>query len=209
MTKDPYRKFAAYYDRLVGPLTHGLRHIGMKMYPPEQGMKVLEVGCGTGTNLTLYHRAGCLVYGIDRSPSMLEVARIKLGDGADLQLGDAANLPYRKDSFDLVLAMFTLHEMPREIRSTVIGEVIRVTKKVGRILIIDFHPNPSRFPKDWFYKAFILLIERGVGREHYLNHRDFLSQNGIPGLVANQRLGVDDHKIILAGNIAFFLLKPK
>lgn len=177
------------------------------MYPPEHGMKVLEVGCGTGTNLTLYHRAGCLVYGIDRSPSMLEVARIKLGDVADLQLGDAANLPYRKDSFDLVLAMFTLHEMPREIRSTVMSEVIRVTKKVGRILIIDFHPNPSRFPKGRFYKAFILLIERGVGREHYLNHRDFLSQKGIPGLVGNEKLMVDNQKIIGAGNIALFLMK--
>ncbi len=207
MAKDPYRTSAAHYDRFVGPLTHALRHIGMKMDPPKPGMKVLEVGCGTGSNLMLYRQAGCSVYGIDLSPSMLEVARIKLGDDADLQLGDAANLPYRKDSFDLVLAMFTLHEMPREIRSTVMSEMIRVTKKVGRILIIDFHPNLSRFPMGWFYKAFVLLIERVAGREHYSNHRDFLSQKGIPGLIGNQKLMVEDKKIIGAGNIALFLMK--
>jgi demethylmenaquinone methyltransferase/2-methoxy-6-polyprenyl-1,4-benzoquinol methylase len=207
MAKDPYRKFAAHYDRFVGPFTNALRHIGMKMHPPRPATKVLEVGCGTGTNLMLYHQAGCSVYGIDLSPSMLEVARTKLGEGTDLQLGNASNMPYQDNFFDLVIAMFILHEMPREMRPQVMKEMIRVTKQEGRILIIDFHPNPIRLPRDWIYKAFILLIERVAGREHFSNYRDFLSRGGLPGLIEARQLIVNRQKIVSAGNIAFFLLR--
>jgi ubiquinone/menaquinone biosynthesis C-methylase UbiE len=205
MAKDPYRKSAAHYDRFIGPVTNALRHNGMKMYPPKPGMKVLEVGCGTGSNLMLYRQAGCSVYGIDLSPSMLEIARTKLGEGAVLQLGDASNMPYQDNFFDLVIAMFILHEMPSEIRPPVMREMVRVTKREGRVLIIDFHPDPIPFPKGWLYKAAILFIERVAGREHFSNYRDFLSRKGLPGLIENQKLIVDRQKIVSAGNIAFFL----
>jgi ubiquinone/menaquinone biosynthesis C-methylase UbiE len=208
MVKDPYRKFAAHYDRFVGPATDALRHIGMRMYPPKPGMKVLEVGCGTGTNLMLYRQAGCSVYGIDLSPSMLEVAYAKLG-AADLQLGNASAMPYHDNFFDLVIAMFLLHDMPSEIRLAVMKEMIRVTKQEGRVLIIDFHPGPICFPKGWLYKAVILFIERVAGREHFSNYRDFLSQKGLPRLIETQKLIVDRQKIVSAGSIAFFLVKPK
>jgi len=178
------------------------------MVPPKPGMKVLEVGCGTGTNLMLYRQAGCSVYGIDLSPSMLEIAHTKLGQSVDLQLGNASNMPYQDNIFDLVIAMFILHEMPSEIRPQVLKEMIRVTKQEGRVLIIDFHPGPIRFPKGWLYKAVILLIERIAGREHFSNYRDLLSQKGLPGVIKAQQLIVDRQKIVSAGNIAFFLVKP-
>jgi len=206
MVNDPYRKLAVHYDRFVGPFTHALRHIGMEMVPVKPGMKVLEVGCGTGTNLVSYRQAGCPVYGIDRSPSMVEIARAKLGEGVDIQLGDASSIPYQGDFFDLVIAMFSFHEMPAEVRPLVMGEMIRVTKQGGRILVTDFHPGPIRFPMGWIYKAIILFIERAAGREHFSNYRDFLSQKGLPGLVETQKLIVDRRKIVSGGNIALFLL---
>jgi ubiquinone/menaquinone biosynthesis C-methylase UbiE len=208
LVKDPYRKFAAHYDRFIGPLTNALRHIGMKMYPVIPGMKVLEVGCGTGTNLMLYRQAGCCVYGIDRSPSMLEIARTKLGEEAEVQLGDASNMPYQDDLFDLVMAMFALHEMPGKIRPLVMKEMIRVTKQEGRILIMDYHPGPIRFPEGWIYRAIMIFFEKAAGHDHFSNYRDFLSRKGLPGLIENQKLVLDREKIIIAGNIAFFLIKP-
>ena len=65
MGVDAYRKSAKNYDKFVEPLNAALRQIAMKLYPPMEGLKVLEVGCGTGTNLELYHNAGCHVHGID------------------------------------------------------------------------------------------------------------------------------------------------
>jgi ubiquinone/menaquinone biosynthesis C-methylase UbiE len=110
--------------------------------------------------------------------------------------------------FDLVIAMFLLHDMSSEIRPAVMREIIRVTKPEGRVLIIDFHPGPIPFPKGWIYKAVILFIERVAGREHFSNFRDFLLRKGLPGLIQSQNLVVDRQKIVSAGNIAFFLIKP-
>lgn len=206
MGTDPYEKSAKAYDRYVEPSISVLRKIGMKMYPPKEGMFVLDVGCGTGTNLMLYHEAGCKTSGIDLSPSMVEVAKKKLGDKAEIRLGDASKMEFPDATFDLVIGFLTLHEMPSQIRTNVIGEMSRVMKPDGRILLIDFHPGPLRFPKGWWYKAVILFFEIMAGRGHYRNYRDFLSRKGLPALLSTHNLRTVDKKIVSGGNVALFLL---
>ena len=206
MGKDPYKKIAKTYDRYVEPSVAVIRQIGITMYNPKDGMHVLDVGCGTGTNLLLYHEAGCNVFGIDLSPAMVGVAQKKLGDRAEIRIGDASKMPYSDDSFDLVTGVFTLHEMPNQIRPAVIDEMTRVVKHGGRILLIDYHLGSIRFPKGWMYKAIILLFEIMAGREHFRNYRDFLSRNCLPNLISTKKLKVLNEKIISGGNIALFLL---
>ena len=206
MAKDPYKKSAKTYDRYVEPSIAVIRQIGMKMYPPQEGMHVLDVGCGTGTNLMLYHEAGCKVFGIDLSPAMVEVAQKKLGDRAEIRHGDASKMAYPDGLFDLVIGFLTLHEMPSQIRPAVISEMARVMKPDGRILLIDHHAGPFRFPKGWIYRAIILFFEIMAGREHFRNHRDFLSSKGLLNLISTQNLRVVSKKIVSGGNIALFLL---
>ena len=208
MSNDPYNKIAKKYDRYVEPSIGVLRQIGMKMYAPKEGIHVLDVGCGTGTNLMLYHEAGCKVFGIDLSPAMVEVAQKKLGNRANIRVGDASKMPYADDSFDLVTGLFTLHEMPSGIRPAVISEIARVVRPDGRILLIDYHLGPIRFPKGWMYKAIILFFEIMAGREHFRNYRDFLSRSCLPNLIPTKNLVVLKKKIVTGGNIALFLLTP-
>ena len=198
---DPYGRTARFYDALVEPPNAVLRKIGLKICPPREGMKVLEVGCGTGTNLSLYENAGCDVFGIDLSPAMLEVARRKLGERADLRLADAAEMPYADDSFDLVTAFLTLHEMPTAIRTAAMAEMVRVVNREGRLLLIDYRSGPIRFPKGWFFKAFIVSMEVAAGREHFHNYRDFLAREGLPGLISAYGLSVETEKVVSAGNM--------
>lgn len=209
MAKDPYKKSAKTYDRYVEPSIAVIRQIGMKMYPPQEGMHVLDVGCGTGTNLMLYHEAGCKVFGIDLSPAMVEVAQKKLGDRAEIRQGDASKMAYPDGLFDLVIGFLTLHEMPSQIRPAVISEMARVMKPYGRILLIDHHPGPFRFPKGWIYRAIILFFEIMAGHEHFKNHRDFLSRKGLPNLISTQNLRVVSKKIVSRGNIALFLVNSE
>lgn len=207
MKVDPYKKIAKFYDTFIGPLTSGLRALGMKMFPPREGMAVLDIGCGTGAYLEHYQRAGCNVSGIDRSPSMLQVARNRLGESANLYRGDASNMPYQDKEFDLIVMSTVLHEMPRAVRSAVINEAKRTIKEEGRILLIDFHPGPIRPLKGWLYKSLITFIEFAAGGEHFKNYRDFIANKGLPALISTPGLLIDQEKIVGGGNIALFLLR--
>jgi demethylmenaquinone methyltransferase/2-methoxy-6-polyprenyl-1,4-benzoquinol methylase len=205
--KDPYKRTARFYDSLVEPPNAVLRKIGLEICPPRAGMKVLEVGCGTGTNLSLYDEAGCDVFGIDLSPAMLEVARHKLGEHADLRLADAAQMPYADDSFDLVVAFLTLHEMPTATRNAVMNEMVRVVNRGGRLLLIDFRSGPIRFPKGWLFKGLIVSMEVAAGREHFHNYRDFLAREGLEGLISAHGLSVETQKVVSAGNMHAYVAR--
>jgi ubiquinone/menaquinone biosynthesis C-methylase UbiE len=209
MKRDPYRSSAKKYDLFIEPLTRELRYIGKKFYPPEKGMHVLDVGCGTGNTLKIYLNEGCNVYGIDSSLAMLNEAKKKLSDQAELRLGIASKMEYSSESFDLVISMLSLHEMPKEIRPKVVAEMLRVSKEDGRVLLIDYHPDDIRFPRGWMYKALIYFFEIAAGREHFKNFRSFIRNKGIPGLIISHKLTLDKMKIAGGGNFGFYLLKRK
>jgi ubiquinone/menaquinone biosynthesis C-methylase UbiE len=206
MKVDPYKKSANKYDSFVEPFNRALRQIGLRLHPPTAGMKVLDVGCGTGTTLQLYQKAGCIVSGIDSSPAMLKIAQEKLNNRAELFLGDASEMQYSDDTFDLAIGMLTLHEMPENVRTKVLMEMVRVVKKDGSILIIDFHPGSIRFPKGWFYKAIIYFFEIAAGVEHFKNFRKFIACNGIPGLIESQSLKLEKIKIVGGGSLGIYVV---
>jgi ubiquinone/menaquinone biosynthesis C-methylase UbiE len=207
MMKDAYQKYAARYDIFVEPFNIALRRIGLKMFPPKEGMLVLDVGCGTGSSLRLYYDAGCRAFGIDISPSMLAAAFNKLGRRADLRIGDASQMPYADGIFDLVVAMLILHEMPGEIRPLVMRETVRILKREGRILLIDYHTGRLGFPVGWFYRTVILFFEIAAGRKHFTNYRDFMAKNGLCKLIESQSLAIERKKIVTGGNIGLYLLR--
>lgn len=69
--------------------------------------RVLEVGCGAGTDLVRFARGGAIVTGVDISSSAVELARqnfAQQGLQADLRVADGEQLPFPGDSFDLVYA---------------------------------------------------------------------------------------------------------
>ncbi len=206
MNKDPYRNISKFYDSLFQTMNAGLFSLGMKMHPPFDGMSVLDVGCGTGMQLDRYQQAGCQVFGIDPSPSMLKIAADKLGDSAQLQPWDAADMPYESETFDLVTTTLVLHEMSPHIRDKVLQEMKRVLKKNGRLLLIDFHTGPYKPIGGWFNKLFITLTEIGAGREHFQNYRDFMARQGLPGLTSSHNLEIDQQRIVSGGNMAIFLV---
>lgn len=207
MQNDPYKITASSYDFLMEPFNNALRKLMIKMYPPREGMNVLEVGCGTGTNLKMYRKAGCKIYGTDLSPSMLSVARNKLGDQASLHLGDAAHMPYGDNFFDIVIAMLTLHEMPHYVRANVMSQMCRVLKDDGRLIVTDFHYGPVNFPMGWLNRALIFIFEFFAGISHFRNYKNFISNACLEPLIVKNNLCVESMKVVSGGNISLCLLK--
>jgi ubiquinone/menaquinone biosynthesis C-methylase UbiE len=207
--KDPYRNIARMYDRLFENMNKGLRLAGVRMFRPSKGMNILDVGCGTGTHLELYQRYQCNLYGIDLSPSMLEVARARLGDSALLELGDATRMPYKDRKFDLIISMLSLHEMAQQTRSGVLSEMKRVLIDDGRILLIDFHPGPYQPFQGWISKVIIFFSELAAGGEHFKNYRQFIATKGLSTLVTQNKLEVEKQNILAGGTFAIFLVTHK
>ena len=205
--KDPYRFTARWYDKIFEPINKGLRLIGLRMFFPKEGMSILDVGCGTGSYLEFYKRYKCNLFGIDTSPSMLEVAQQRLGEEADLYLGSATDMPYPDHSFDLVVSMLVLHEMDHPIRLTVLDEIKRVLKHTGSLLLIDFNPGPLQSFEGWRTKAIIILSEIAAGREHFRNYRHFMSINGIHNLIETAELKVVKQKTVGGGQLTLILIQ--
>ena len=205
--KDAYRNVAGMYDRLFENMNKGLRMAGLRMFRPSKGMNILDVGCGTGTHLEIYQRYGCNLYGIDLSPSMLEVAQARLGETAQVELGDATNMPYEDNKFDLIISMLSLHEMIQKTRSGVITEMKRVLNVDGRILLVDFHPGPYQPLQGWISKVIIFFSELAAGKEHFRNYRQFIAAKGLSTLMADNSLEIEKQRILAGGTFEIILVK--
>jgi ubiquinone/menaquinone biosynthesis C-methylase UbiE len=102
--------------------------------------KVLEVGCGVGTDLLQFARAGASVHAVDLSPQSLGLAQRRLelyGYAGDIREADAEVLPFEDNTFDLVYSWGVIHHTPAPPRA--VREIHRVLKPHGHICIMVYH----------------------------------------------------------------------
>jgi phosphatidylethanolamine/phosphatidyl-N-methylethanolamine N-methyltransferase len=139
-----YDKLAKVYDLIFGPTLHPGRLQAIERMKIQPGERVLEVGVGTGINLSLYPREAS-VTGIDFSSSMLEKARERAArkDAAPVRLlqMDAADLKFADDSFDIVYAPYLISVVPDPV--TVAQEMRRVCRPGGRIIFLNHFLSPN------------------------------------------------------------------
>ncbi|NSW54069.1 MAG: methyltransferase domain-containing protein [Anaerolineae bacterium] len=134
--------------------------IRRKLQPPVQvlersglskGMKVLEIGCGSGIFIpTAARMVGELghVHALDVQPKMLELLRLKLEQPENANLRnitihqqDALALPFENGSLDLVYLCAALFEIPD--LPAALAEIHRVLKPHGILAVTEFLPDPD------------------------------------------------------------------
>ena len=129
--------------------------------PSLHGLKVLDVGCGTGALLGAV-RGATELHGIDIAPGMLQVAKRRLGAGAHLALASAERLPYRDASFDCVISTSSLHfwSNPR----ACIREFWRVLRPRGSLVVTDWCDDYIACRLcDWYLRVFDPAHVRAYG----------------------------------------------
>jgi SAM-dependent methyltransferase len=103
------------------------------------GRRILDVGCGSGPLFAALRDRGAIMSGFDSSAGMLELARRRLGDDADLQLADLGGpLPFPDGAFDDIVASLVLHYL--EDWTAPLAELRRVLKPGGRLIASVNHP---------------------------------------------------------------------
>lgn len=152
-----------FFDRLVreagdfNPFTdRGWRTLAERFAAvvPGHGLRVLDVGCGTGRSQRIYLDRSSFYLGLDLAIEAVALARRHFG-GSWLH-ADACHLPFRDGSFDLVAFSSVLHHLPD--RRLALTEAARALRVGGRVFAFDpnlRHPAMLLFrhPKSPFYRS--------------------------------------------------------
>ena len=105
-----------------------------------KGKKVLEIGVGLGADHQRFAEAGADLYGIDLTERAVEHTHRRLalfGLSSQLAVGDAENLDFTDESFDIVYSWGVLHHTPDTPKA--IDQVYRVLKRGGIAKIMIYH----------------------------------------------------------------------
>lgn len=174
-------------------------------FADSKGLKVLEIGCGLGTDGAQFAAAGADYTGVDLTEAAVELARKRFEVSrlkGTFRVADAENLEFADESFDLVYSHGVLHHTPETAQA--VNEIWRVLRPRGRAVVMLYHRDSYNYRVNIsvFRRAGARLLksESGIrlvrrltgepldslheharllreGEENYLKPDEFLSQN--------------------------------
>jgi len=103
--------------------------------------RVLDVACGPGYIAEAFARAAREVIGVDLTAAMLEIGAERTKErgvsNVSFRIGDVQNLPFEKETFEVVVSRLALHHMQNP--AQVVREMARVCRLGGTVLIEDIY----------------------------------------------------------------------
>ena len=138
-----YSQYAPWMPRVMG-------------FDKFRGARLLEIGCGMGTDLLQFARGGARCTGIDLTPRSVAIARHRFalyGESGAFMIADGERLPFASESFDVVYSNGVLHHTPDT--AGAIREVHRVLRPDGTAKVMLYHRNSLNY---WVE----IVLRRGV-----------------------------------------------
>jgi ubiquinone/menaquinone biosynthesis C-methylase UbiE len=146
----------AFFDSLTKHRYWAEAHIPeMVNFPQWCGRRVLEVGCGLGTDAEQFARNGAVYTGIDLTDTSIDMCRNRFtvqGLSGTFKVADAERLPFPNDSFDLVYSHGVIHHTPNT--EAAVAEIHRVLRPGGTAIVMLYHSN------SWNYWGNINVLRR-------------------------------------------------
>jgi len=147
-----YAEYAPWMPRVMG-------------FDQFRGARLLEIGCGMGTDLLQFARGGARCVGIDLTPRSVEITRHHFSlygaDGA-FMIADGEQLPFASETFDVVYSNGVLHHTPDT--TGAIREVHRVLRPGGIAKIMLYHRHSLNY---WVE----IVLRRGLLGGEFLRGR--------------------------------------
>jgi SAM-dependent methyltransferase len=132
------RDWAEVQEAMVRPVYEAV----LKALEPAPGLRLLDMGCGSGMFASLASAAGLKVAGIDAAMPLLEIARERVPAG-NFCKGDLETLPHANSSFDLVTGFNAFQFVASLARALV--EAARVVRPGGAVVVVAWG-EPQNMP---------------------------------------------------------------
>lgn len=166
-----FNNISARYDFLNHFLSLGIDHLwrrkAVRTIADLKPKKILDLATGTGDfAIALLKLHPEKIIGMDISSGMLEVGKTKMihkkvDHIIEMRLGDSENMPFEEGYFDAITVGFGVRNY--ENLNKGLGEMLRVTRKGGKIVILEFS-KPKRFPIKQLFSFYSRFIIPFVGK---------------------------------------------
>jgi ubiquinone/menaquinone biosynthesis C-methylase UbiE len=150
-TLDWYREVEQYRYGTYAPWMFEMMEFGQ-----HKGEKVLDIGGGLGTDLSMFARHGAIVTDVDLSAGHLEHAKENFrlrGLTGEFVHHDAEHLPFADNTFDVVYSNGVIHHTPNTLQ--VVKEIRRVLKPGGKTIVMMYAEHSLHY---WYR----LVWEQGI-----------------------------------------------
>ncbi|MER5174245.1 MAG: class I SAM-dependent methyltransferase [Candidatus Nitrosocosmicus sp.] len=141
-----FTKQAIPFAQLSQHSNHYGLELVLKLGEPKQSDTVLDIACGSGIVSCEFAKMVSHVTGIDLTPAMIEQAKVlqheKHLDNITWKIGDVSDLPFKDNSFSIVITRYSFHHMiePKK----VLEEMNRVCTSGGKVIVIDVTPDEDK-----------------------------------------------------------------
>lgn len=138
----------------------------------EKGMKILEIGAGTGAYSLSYAKQGYEIHALEYVKENLDFLKSKLESDMDIHpvLGDGRDLSmYEDDTFDFTLCLGPLYHLDVDGRKRCIDECTRVTKKGGLIYMAYISNNFTFVKCVKKFDKYLLNADKEIGEGFEIN----------------------------------------
>jgi SAM-dependent methyltransferase len=150
--KQRYQNYAPWMPRVMG-------------FDQFAGKRLLEVGCGMGTDLLQFARGGAICTGADLTPRSIEISRGRFevyGFPGTFLITDGERLPFPDESFDVVYSNGVLHHTPDT--AGAVREIYRVLRPGGIAKVMLYYRHSLNYWGE-------MILHRGVLRGELLRGR--------------------------------------
>ena len=168
---DMFDNISRRYDLLNHTLSLGIdilwRKKAIRLLKPFAPQTVLDIATGTGDfAVEAVKLKPKKIIGVDISEGMLEVGREKMAqkslvDLIELIYGDAENLSFEDNKFDVITVAFGVRNFENLKKG--LSEMFRVTSEGGHVMIIEFS-KPGKFPVKQLYNFYFNTILPKIGK---------------------------------------------
>jgi len=180
--------FASLYDFFFDGILKQIRLKNLEIIQRYHCNRIVDLGCGTGSQCRVISKNGLETIGIDNSEKMLKVAKKKDIHKTNFILGDITKKSFSSEPFDCAIISLVLHPNNQETIQRIIQEAKRIVKNGGILILVDY--DYGQHIKGKIAQRFIQLVESFANQSHRSHYFEFMRRGALPAIISKENLQV-------------------